>query len=92
MTLSLQLPDQAQDVLRNAFGEDLNRAALEALVIEGYRTCKLSRFDVQKLLGFDNRWDTEEWLATHGLHLQYSLEDLDADRQTLEKIRERDRK
>jgi len=86
MTVTIEIPPPAERVLRDAFGEGLSRAALEALAAEGYRTGKLSRFAVQKLLGFDNRWDAEQWLGARGLHIQYSMTDLDADRETLERI------
>jgi hypothetical protein len=83
MTLKLEISEQAAETLRVAWGTDISRAALEALAIEGYRTGKLSRYDVQRLLGFDDRWQTEEWLGAHGAHLNYSLDDLNADRAEL---------
>ena len=43
MIVSLNLPKEAEQVLRSAFGEDLSRAALEAMALEGYRAGKLSR-------------------------------------------------
>lgn len=86
MTLSIDISKQAEDVLRGAFGEDLSRAALEAMALEGYRAGKLSCYDIQKILGLDNRWDAEEWLGGHGADLNYSLADLEADRQTLNRV------
>lgn len=86
MVISFEIPAQAEVLLRHAFGADMSGAALEAIVVEGYRSGKLSRYDVQIIRGFDNRWDTEEWLGAHGLHSDYSLQDLDADRQTLDRI------
>ena len=46
----------------------------------------LSRYQVQELLGFTNRWDTEDWLGRHQATVQYSLEDLEADRKTLDRL------
>ena len=43
----------------------------------------LSAFEVQTLLGFEDRWQTEAWFASRKVPLNYSLEDLDADRATL---------
>jgi len=48
--------------------------------------CDLSRHQVQRLLGFDNRWDAEEWLGTRGASVQYSLADLNQDRATLDRL------
>jgi hypothetical protein len=86
MTLSIPIPPHAEELLRNAFGEALNRTTLDAILVEGYRVGKLSRFDIQRILGFDNRWDTDEWLGSHGAHLNYSAENLDADRNTLNQV------
>ncbi len=86
MTLRLEISDDAHRALNEAWGQDLSRAALEALSIEGYRTGKLSRHDVQTLLGFQNRWETEEWLGSHGVCMNYSMEDLEADRATLNRV------
>lgn len=61
-------------------------AAVERLVLAGYRDGTLSRYQVQRLLGFDNRWDTEEWLGSRGAVMQYSLADLDQDRATLDRV------
>lgn len=80
MTVRLNIPDEAEQTLQEAWGNDLDRAALEALAIEGYRTGKLSRFEVQTLLGLQSRWDTEEWLGSRGVNLNYSLSDLEVDR------------
>jgi hypothetical protein len=86
MTVSIDIPKQAEEMLKGAFGDNLNRTALEAIAIEGYRTGKLSRYEVQTVLGFDDRWQTESWLGSRGVHLNYSIEDLEADRQTLDRV------
>ena len=86
MQLTLNIPDQLVAMLRQAFGDDLNRAVLENFVVEGYRTGKLSRFQVQTILGFENRWDTENWLGDRGAKVSYTLEDLRADRGTLDRM------
>jgi predicted HTH domain antitoxin len=86
MTVSIDIPKQAEELLRGAFGDHLSRAVLEAIAIEGYREGKLSRFEVQTLLGLEDRWETESWLGSKGVHLDYGREDLDADRQTLDRL------
>jgi hypothetical protein len=86
MTVTIQIPDEAENVLRNAFGENLSRAALEAMAVEGYRTGKLSAYEVQTLLGLEDRWETESWLGSRGVSRNYSVEDLEADRETLRRV------
>ena len=90
MSLTIHLPPSAEEAFRRAWGEQLDRKAFEALLLEGYRTQTLSRYEVQQLLGFDNRWDTEEWLGQHGAEISYSLQDLEADRTTLDRILAKD--
>ena len=86
MTLSLNIPKEAEQTLLDAWGSGLDRAALEALAIEGYRSGKFGTAQVRKLLNFETRWDAERWLGSRGVHLNYSIEDLDADRRTLDRI------
>ncbi len=84
--LTIHIPEDAEQVLRKAWGENLDRAALEALVIEAYRTGKLGISQVRRLLGFESRWEAEQWLGTRGVNWNYSLDDLEADRRTLDRI------
>lgn len=86
MNVTITIPDELVEPLHAALGEDLSRAALEQLALEGYRTQKLSQYQVQQLLGFDNRWDTQRWLGKHGVDLSYELDDLEADRATLDRV------
>jgi hypothetical protein len=41
---------------------------------------------VRRLLGLESRWDAEEWLGKRGIHLNYTIEDLRADRETLDRL------
>src|ERR1700677_1216895 len=86
MHITLDIPDDLIEPLREAHGEDLPRAVLEQLALEGYRSRKLSRFQVHRLLGFDNRWNTESWLGSKGANLNYTIEDLGADRLTADRL------
>lgn len=85
MQLTLDIPDDIAERLRAANG-DLNRSAVERIALAGYLDGTLSRYQVQRLLGFDNRWDAEEWLGSRGAALQYSNADLDQDRTNLDKL------
>lgn len=86
MTITLHIPDDAAADLCRAWGDNLDRAALEAIAVEGYRSGKLSLAQVGRLLGFDNRWDTEAWLGERGVACNYSLDDLQADRLSLDRV------
>ena len=86
MELTLTIPDDLTAPSQEADGDDLGRAALEKLVLDGYRSGKLSRYQVQRLLGFDNRYDAEDWLGRNGATASYTLSDLLADRETLDRL------
>jgi len=61
------------------------RRLLEQAAVEGYRTRQISRGQVARMLHMD--WaETEEFLAQHHCDRHYDLEDLEADRQSLDKI------
>jgi predicted HTH domain antitoxin len=80
---TLHLPTDASSVLKRAFGPNLDRAAVEALAVEGYRTGKLTAGEVARILGLETSIAAQAWLSERGVELNYSLEDLDADRQAL---------
>lgn len=80
---TIQISEAVADHLRITQGEDLARAAVEQIALAGYLTGTLSRYRVQCLLGFDNRWDAEEWLGRRGACVQYSAADLETDRANL---------
>lgn len=85
MTVKINIPHDVEETLRAAWG-DLDRAATEALIIESYRTGKLSIGEVARLLGVPTRFDAEQWLGRRGVNWNYSLEDLEADRETLARL------
>ena len=80
---TLHLPSEASETLERAFGSNLDRAALEALAIEGYRTAKLTAGEVARVIGLETSLAAQKWLADHGVEANYSLEDLRADREDL---------
>jgi predicted HTH domain antitoxin len=82
MTVTIELPETTERMLEQAFGTDLNRAALEALAIEGYRTAKLSVGEVGLILDMGTI-EAQAWLIKRGVPMNYSLDDLTADRKTL---------
>jgi len=86
MQINLSIPDDLAKPLQAAHGNDLGRVALEHLALDGYVTGSLSRYQVQRLLGFDNRWDTEDWLGSRGATVQYTTADLDLDRSNLLRV------
>jgi len=85
MVIRFDIPDPIEQELAKQVG-DVSQAAKEALVIESYRTGRLSIGQVARVLGFETRFQAEEWLGKHGVSWNYSLDDLEADRETLRQL------
>ena len=79
MQITVELP---QDIAQHP---DPGREALEALAIEGYRSRKLTQFDVGQLLGL-SRIQTEDFLACHVDLYDYSAEELEAEADLLHRL------
>lgn len=77
MQITLEIPD---DVARDR--KDLPRALLESFALEGYRSGTLTEEQVRKLLGYGTRMQVDGFLKEHGVYWNYTLEDLDRDRET----------
>lgn len=84
----LDIPDQFAAQMISA-DKDISRTALEALALEGYRTERLSESEIRELLGFDTRMEVHAFLKEHGAYLLYSLEDLERDRESAQRMREK---
>jgi len=84
MEVTIELPeDVAKVFLEN--GKNIEREVLEATALEGYRTGKLSHAQVGRMLDL-SRFETDTLLKQHDVSLNYTIEDLEADRQTLDKL------
>jgi predicted HTH domain antitoxin len=79
--ITISLPDELLAAF-SAPGQDLSRTALEALAIEAYRTRRISAALLRQLLGFQTRMEVDGFLKDHGVELEYTMEDLERDRET----------
>ena len=57
----------------------MSRAVLEAVAVEGYRSEKITPAQVQQLLGFSSRWETETFLRQREAYHAYTMGDLEKD-------------
>jgi hypothetical protein len=60
-----------------ASGGDLERRALEALVLEEFRAGRLSKPELRRALGFEVLDEVDGFLKAHGVFEEYTLEELD---------------
>ena len=89
MTLTLDIPDEIAAQLASA-GQDLSRAALEALAIEGYRRGALTQLHVGHLLGM-SRIRTEDFLSEHVVLYDYDHAELRREAEALAKLSDHQR-
>lgn len=78
MNVAIELPPDIASNLAGSQG-DLSRVALEALAAQGYRDGKLTHAEVQQMLGFKSRAETDLFLKQAGAYLDYSEADLERD-------------
>ncbi len=79
MALSIDVPDDVRSALEGRWG-DLSRHVAEALALDGYRQGLLSLAQVRRLLGFETRWDAQQFLGLHGVPV-FDLDPSELDRE-----------
>lgn len=84
MEITINLPEDIAKVFL-ANGEDIEREVLEATAIEGYRTGRLSHGQVGRMLSL-SRFEVDSFFKLHEVPLNYSFDDLEEDRRTLDKL------
>ena len=85
-TVRLDLPPDVEERLRRDTS-DLSEEVKEAYVLELFRRGKLSHYELSRILGLD-RFETDAYLKRHNVFEgSLTLEDLEADFQTLRTLR-----
>jgi Uncharacterised protein family (UPF0175) len=84
MEITLQIPDELARLLGGT-GE-IERRALEALALGEYKLGHLTKPELRRLLGFGTRAKLDEFLKAHDVFEPYTLEDLERERQDLERL------
>jgi hypothetical protein len=52
------------------------------LALAAYREHKISAAQLRQLLGYETRMEVDAFLKGHGVELEYTLEDIERDRET----------
>jgi predicted HTH domain antitoxin len=85
MAVTIQLPPEIEERLK-AQSKDLSAELREAAALELFRQGKLSHHELSQVLGVD-RFETDAYLKRHNVYEgSLTMEDLEADRQTLEEV------
>jgi hypothetical protein len=85
MELTVHIPDELAERLKET-GGDLSRRALEALALEEHKLGHLTTGELGRLLGFETRTALDAFLKGHGVMLDYTLDDLEHERQDLKRV------
>jgi len=88
MQVTFDIPDTLAAEL-TASGKDPARTALEALLVEGYRNRQIFEGEIKRILGYGTRMQVHALLKEHDVPLNYGVEDLEQDRETLRRMRDR---
>ncbi len=75
ITVTVEIPEDLATILSSG-GQDLSRAALEALAVEAYRAKRLSDAQFRRILGL-SRFEADALLKAHGVWLDYTLDDFE---------------
>lgn len=88
--VTLDLPGDLEERLRRET-PNLDADVREAYALELFRRGKLSHYELSQVLGLD-RFEADAWLKRHGVFEgSLAMADLEADRQTLERVMSRAR-
>jgi predicted HTH domain antitoxin len=90
MEVLLEVPDDIVQRLQ-ARSMDIPRQAMESLAAESYRSGILTSAEVQRMLGFETRWETDAFLKERRAYLHYTIDDFEKDIETLRGLSERDK-
>jgi predicted HTH domain antitoxin len=75
MPVTIELPSEAEQTFREAWGDNLDRKAFEALIIQGYRERILSVGRIAELIGLGTSIQADQWLADR--HVERNVDESD---------------
>ena len=88
MSLTISIPDDFAAVL-GATDEERERRGREAIALELYREGRISLRRMGELAGLgEDYWAADRLRSKHGIPVNYSLDDLDADRAAASRLNE----
>jgi hypothetical protein len=84
MDVTVQIPEDLAS--RMGAAGDLPRRALEALAAEEYKHGRITKPDLRRLLGVETGEQIDEFLKEHEVFEDYTLEDLEREREGLQRL------
>jgi len=85
MEFTVQIPDDLAKSM-GADGGDLSRRALEALALEEFKTGRITKPELRRLLDFGTRYELDGFLKAHEVYEDYTMEDLEQELEGLKRL------
>ena len=85
MNVTVEIPDDLALRLA-AGGRDLSREALEMIAAEAYRQDRITKPELQRLLGIETSYDLDGFLKAHGIWIEYTMEDAAREQRSLDRL------
>jgi len=83
MQVVIEIPDDLASQLIPS-GQDPGRAVLEDALVQAYREDRISAQQLMAALGIKSRYELDGFLKARNVWIEYSLEELNAERAVLE--------
>lgn len=85
MNLTVEIPDDIAPRL-TAGGRDLSREALEMIAAEAYKQDRITKPELQRLLGIETSYQLDGFLKDHEIWIGYTLEDATREQGSLDRL------
>ncbi len=85
IAITVELPESIAENL-GISKKELSRVALEAIALEGYRSDRLTGFQVREMLGLETGLELDAFLKAHRIDLEYTFEDLEREQAALDHL------
>jgi hypothetical protein len=86
MNVTVEIPDELAERLSSA-GGDLSRRALEAFALEEFKSGRLTKPELRRLLGYETRAALDGFLKAHAVvHDLPTIADLEQERRDLKSL------
>ena len=85
MNVTIEIPDELARQLKAA-GADLPRRVLETIALEEYKAERISKAQLRRALGFETRFELDDFLKAHQVGSNVTIDDLRRDIQDLQSL------
>jgi hypothetical protein len=85
MNVTVEIPDELASQM-SAAGADLLRRVVETIALEEYKAERISKAQLRRALGFETRFELDDFLKAHQVGPNVTIEDLRRDVQDLQSL------